>query len=691
MPGNNRNIFLAAAILFAIDTIFFLAGGPFCNIGIIEPAWALLFALFVLLGFSCLVAVVAATLDRLAGLIPGSGETLHEILKSAAVYILAAAIFILVILISRNVPFSLYFWARGVLGDSFIMGFALLFAVGLSSLLMRVAFFGKHPWLMTFIWIPICLLDRYAFVRIYVLAHDQLALAAILSIFIMNDGEGKEILRVKELALQNLKLLFFSFALFILAASIATFFPDARASAYERMLLAPKVHYWMSSFTDFDRDGYALFGALPDCNDSDGAIHPFALDAVGDGVAQNCDGRDLKEKEMIDFARRRLERPGPPAAPELSGRSILWLTLDALRADSFDSFLEGSALLRNRKSEFIRFERAFTQSNGTRMSALGLFSGRYITSLAAYHKVRGEFFLTGILGSAGYDTTLISTTGKLDYKGVIKKTFGNVVILPDAVRGGATSSELIARELERIGWAEKIKDGPRFLWLHLYDSHDPYIVPAGKEAPGEPFERYRSALKHSAAAISPFLESLFDLPEEVRPIILISADHGEEFLDHGGRYHVNSLFDELVHVPLWIHIPGSKGYSETRNVTQVDMAPSFLGLLGLGPPPFNFDGVNVFDGDALEGRKDPIWLMSAYTGIFLGNAIISGRFKLIHDQVKNLHYLYDIRADPGERNNLFYKNRDGSRRMIRLRDEFYDILKYNETAGLDWIEKAGAL
>ena len=68
-------------------------------------------------------------------------------------------------------------------------------------------------------------------------------------------------------------------------------------------------------------------------------------------------------------------------------------------------------------------------------------------------------------------------------------------------------------------------------------------------------------------------------------LVVLTADHGEEFGDHGRWGHTVRLYEELVNVPLVIHYPGQPAAVESRPVALVDVLPTVLAVLGLPTPP----------------------------------------------------------------------------------------------------------
>jgi arylsulfatase A-like enzyme len=166
-------------------------------------------------------------------------------------------------------------------------------------------------------------------------------------------------------------------------------------------------------------------------------------------------------------------------------------------------------------------------------------------------------------------------------------------------------------------------------------------------------------------------------------VVVVTADHGEEFMERGWLGHSVTLYQELVRVPLLVKLPGVAPRVVETPVSLLDVAPTLLDFLGIQAPP-NLDGrVLDLEGEVLEGpvysetynpqihrpgRAHPISL----------RAIVSGRWKLVLDGIGGRATLYDLAADPGERagrpawghprgESLERELRDWARRMSRKR------------------------
>jgi arylsulfatase A-like enzyme len=154
-------------------------------------------------------------------------------------------------------------------------------------------------------------------------------------------------------------------------------------------------------------------------------------------------------------------------------------------------------------------------------------------------------------------------------------------------------------------------------------------------------------------------------------LVVLTADHGEEFLDHGGFEHGHTLYQELLRVPLFVRLPGvvAPGSVVQEPVGLVDVAPTLCELAGLSPPR-SFGGrslVPLLRGEPLAPRAH------LAHGNFWGDPLTSwtsGDLKLILTPARGEDpervELYDLARDPGERRDLAAERPDEVR---RLRDE----------------------
>jgi len=136
-----------------------------------------------------------------------------------------------------------------------------------------------------------------------------------------------------------------------------------------------------------------------------------------------------------------------------------------------------------------------------------------------------------------------------------------------------------------VAWLNQHPQGPFFLWLHFYDPHDPYDPPSPFKGQ-YPDSPYDGEIAYVDSAIGKLLTRLRSGGLYDQSLIVVVADHGEAFGEHGERSHGLFLYDETLHVPLLIKLPGMAAAHpliESR-VGLVDIAPTVLQEAGIAAP-----------------------------------------------------------------------------------------------------------
>ncbi|MGA2697336.1 MAG: sulfatase [Terriglobales bacterium] len=245
-------------------------------------------------------------------------------------------------------------------------------------------------------------------------------------------------------------------------------------------------------------------------------------------------------------------------------------------------------------------------------------------------------------------------------------------------------------------WLADKADRPFFLWLHFMDAHSPYYPsePAwramGHRSPdadrmrylnaywnrldlsaerlrkhrGEIVELYDAGIRWVDAQLESLAKTLRQLGAWERTVFAVTADHGEEFLEHGGRYHSPAqLGEEIIRVPLLIRDGGApKRASEEGPFSLLHLAPTLLDALGMAATE-SFRGRSVWSrlGDGKELDEATITeVVPECTNPLLRKERLSPRalvvrernYKMVLDFGTARIQLFDLRQDPGERNPL---------------------------------------
>jgi arylsulfatase A-like enzyme/Tfp pilus assembly protein PilF len=284
--------------------------------------------------------------------------------------------------------------------------------------------------------------------------------------------------------------------------------------------------------------------------------------------------------------------------------SIVLITLDTTRADRV-GFLGSDRGLTPVLDAIAKrgwvFSRAYSQVPLTSASHVSLLSGTYpqfnhVNDFGA--PIAADLpYLPDLLHQNGYTTAAFVASLVLDPKGGLAPGIDRGFDFFDADFRSKYPYENRYDTVERraedvvghvIAWLKKRPQGPFFLWVHLYDPHAPYDPP-------EPFySRFSDPYDAEIAYADDMLGQLF---AELRSdslfdgsLIAVASDHGEAFGEHGEIMHGVFLYDETIHVPLLIKLPGSTNHSpghaariDTR-VGLVDVAPTILDVAGIAIP-----------------------------------------------------------------------------------------------------------
>ena len=208
---------------------------------------------------------------------------------------------------------------------------------------------------------------------------------------------------------------------------------------------------------------------------------------------------------------------------------------------------------------------------------------------------------------------------------------------------------------EAVAWMEAHRAGPMFVWLHLYDPHDPYEPPAPYAA------RYADRPYDGEVAWSDELVGRVDaalarLGLAAETLLVVTSDHGEGLGDHGEAVHGYFVYESTLAVPLLLRGPGVRaGTRIPVTVRGVDVMPTLLDFLGLARPGDRSSG-RSFAG-ALRGGpappEEPTYAESLTPLLHFGwsdlRSLREGRFKYIQAPRPEL---YDLRQDPQEKNDL---------------------------------------
>jgi len=368
---------------------------------------------------------------------------------------------------------------------------------------------------------------------------------------------------------------------------------------------------------------------------------------------------------------------GPEAPPSSRPRAagsppdVVLITIDTLRYDATGF----SGLGRVKTPSFDRLASAgiaFPSAHAHAVMTLPSHAS-ILTGLYPYqHRIRDNAgfvlhddlpTLATILKGAGYATGAFVSSFTVDGRFGLKRGFDTY---DDRCEGySANPQQLAERPGDRtvdlaLAWWGAHRDTPRFLWVHLFAPHFPYDAP-------EPFaSRYASAPYYGEAALAdehlrPLVEVLEKEPDP-KAVVVFTSDHGEGLGDHGEESHGVFAYEETLRIPLVLWSPGriAPG-SDSRPARHVDILPTVLEILRI-PAPEGIPGRSLL-GPATGDTSTYFEALSAWLN--RGWAPLFGRIEGGRKAIDlPLPELYDLEADPGEKNNLAGKNREAHREIV---------------------------
>lgn len=423
------------------------------------------------------------------------------------------------------------------------------------------------------------------------------------------------------------------------------------------------------------KDGIETRGiqrALPDVC----FVHGLVTAVRESSRGRSASKRDITVRTPVAF---------PPLARPEKRPNILLIITESVRADAWCS--EASATCKSRfldtvAADRVALGRLTAQSPGTVSSCTALWTG--IGPEADFTTVHATPTLWELSRAVGYRTAYVSAQNlkNADFGAYLSRA--GIDVRVSGLELGGSANLLVGAEDERATARTLafIHDGPDdkpwFAVTHLSNTHSPYrTVPelepnmpqsmwplAGAEAL---HNRYRNAVLLQERTVTQLLGQLRKMPRWDDTIVVFVSDHGEQFGEHGGLYHLFTVFEEEIRIPGFL-VAGKNVLSETqlaavrtfagKRTFLVDVTATVVDLLGLGDqrPKLPF-------GDRLRGRSllrprpdaEPIAFLSTASAVWQPDAIAHGYVqgdRVIMETKGGNRACYDLTTDPAEKHPL---------------------------------------
>lgn len=340
----------------------------------------------------------------------------------------------------------------------------------------------------------------------------------------------------------------------------------------------------------------------------------------------------------------RTDAPGP----SFVGRDIVLVSIDALRADHVGAYgyaRPTTPAIDAIARDSVVFEHAYCPTPHTSYSVTSLMTGKYMRPLLLQGAGDDSDTFASLLRTYGYRTAAfyppaVFFIDQARFERFEKSYYGFEYRKVEFSEGEGRVAQ-ISDYLARLPPARRL-----FLWLHLFGPHEPYEAHANHPFGDRDVDRYDSEIADADDTVGKVVRAV----RERRPqaVVVVTADHGEEFGDHGGRYHGTSVFEEQVRVPLIVSAPGVVPPRRVREVVQtIDVLPTVLAALSVPATP-RIRGRNL--GPLLGGAPEGPGFAFAETDE--SELLAKGQYRMVCARKIGACRLYDVDRDPGERTDL---------------------------------------
>lgn len=388
-----------------------------------------------------------------------------------------------------------------------------------------------------------------------------------------------------------------------------------------------------------------------------------------------------------------LREPRRQIAPR-PGSNVIVYVIDTLRADHLGCYgyaRPTSPQIDAFARQSVLFANTIAQSSWTRPSTASMLTGQYPNAHGAITLRSGISPNAGTLAERlrehGYRTAAFVTNVNVAPQWGFQRGFDLYRYLAEDERSAAVHVGSDVLNAQAVDWLDARGERPFFLYLHASDPHAPYRPPSPwaerladptADVPAERVDallgairargeqptdaevralraRYDGEIAFTDDNFGHFLAALRQRGLDDRTLVLLVADHGEEFADHGGFEHGRTLYDEMIRVPLLVRFPdgGAAGTRVAGVARQIDILPTVLDYLAL-PVPAGLPGRSLLSsldaGDAGSGR--PIDALAATS---LGRqsvaAVVTGEWKVIETKTTGTAttVVFNVAVDGQER------------------------------------------
>jgi arylsulfatase A-like enzyme len=397
-----------------------------------------------------------------------------------------------------------------------------------------------------------------------------------------------------------------------------------------------------------------------------------------------------------------------PSRAASNARQVILISIDCLRADHVGANgyeRDTTPRIDAFAKEGVVFENAISTSATTLPTHMSMFTGLTPSEHGASNRHRlspSVAYLPELLLSAGFQTDAVVSGAYVSQYFGFERGFRSYLSLHQP-----RASETVDAALQVL---RRTEGADRFLFLHLIDAHWPYRPPAEFEErfgpirtnvervlgkvleqipPDDPAEieqardLYDAEIAYADQELGRFFDELRARGLYDRALILLTADHGEAFFEHGSWQHGWTLFDEIVRVPLIVKWPEDERPGRvSRLASQVDLFATILEQAGIRSPHARSTSLSALVPGRAEAPErsyvvseflatpDPAKPPHKKVAFRSESQKYIVTFRTGDDDLTvaeiESEELYDLAKDPGEHENLFPRSAEETERLRRM-------------------------
>ena len=337
-------------------------------------------------------------------------------------------------------------------------------------------------------------------------------------------------------------------------------------------------------------------------------------------------------------------------ALDWSGHDVVLVSIDALRADHVGAYgyaRPTTPHIDALANEGTLFRRAYCATPHTSYSVTSIMTGKYMRPLLALGLGRDSETLASDLRRYGYRTAAFYPPAVFFIDEPKFETFESRALDFEYRKVEFADPALRERQLREYLQTTS-SDKPLLLWVHFFEPHEPYVQHPEHHFGDGDVDAYDSEIAAADDGVGRVVAAV----REKRPgaVVIVTADHGEEFGDHGGRYHGTSVYEEQVRVPMVVVGPGVRaGAAVDVPVQTIDLVPTVLSALGI-PRPARVRGRDL--GPLLAKPTPPSEAGFAFAETDEASLLAKKSLRLVCQKQIDACALFDVAADPGEKHDV---------------------------------------